>query len=110
VYGKKVVNHYRTCCDSLIIDSGVHYFFDASKPGSDGSGRLSELTNPDYSRKLSELTNAVSHANSSDTHFVTHFRANDATTDSGDSRRNSGATDNATREPSILQRPVRGEY
>jgi hypothetical protein len=23
-YGKKVVNHYRSCCDCLIIDSGVH--------------------------------------------------------------------------------------
>ena len=99
VYGKKVVNNYRSCCDCLIIDSGMHYFIDAvSKPDSD------------CIRKLSELTNPVGHANSSDTHFVTHFGANDATTDSGDSRRNSGATDNATREPSILQRPVRGEY
>jgi hypothetical protein len=94
VYGKKVVNHYCSCCDSLIIDSGVHYFFDASKPDSDGSG------------KLSELTNSFGHANSS----VSLFRANDATTDSSDSRRNSGVTDNTTREPSILQRPVRGEY
>jgi hypothetical protein len=106
VYGKKVDNHYRSCCDSLVIDSGVHYFIDAGKPDSDDSRKLIELTNSDDSRKLIELTNAFGHSNSS----VTHFGANDATTDSGDSRRNSGATDNATREPSILHRPVRGEY
>jgi hypothetical protein len=87
----------------------MHYFID-SKPDSGCRGKLSELTNRDDSSKLSELTNPVGHANSSDTHFVTHFRANDATTDSSDSRRNSGAPDNASREPSILQRPVRGEY
>jgi hypothetical protein len=104
VNGKKVVSHYHTCCDSLTLNSGVHYFID-SKPDSGCRGKLSELTSPDSS-KLSELTNAVGHANSS----VTHFRANDATTDSGDSSRNSGAPDNATHEPSILQRPVRGEY
>jgi hypothetical protein len=75
----------------------MHYFID-SKPDSGCRGKLSELTHP------------VGHANSSDTYFVTHFRANDATTDSGDSRRNSGATDSASREPSILHRPVRGEY
>jgi hypothetical protein len=98
VYGKKVVNHYHTCCDCLIIDSGVHIIA-VSKPDSDGSSKLGELTNP-----------VGTHANSSVTHFVTHCGANNATTDSGDSRTNSGATDNATREPSILHRPVRGEY
>jgi hypothetical protein len=93
VYGKKVVNHYRSCCDCLIIDSGMHYFID-SKP------------NHDDSSKLSERTIAVGLANSS----FTHSRANDATTDSGDSRRNSGATDDATGEPSILHRPVRWKH
>jgi hypothetical protein len=105
VYGKKVVNHYRSCCDCLIIDSGMHYPID-SKSNSGCRGKLSELTNRDDSGRLSELTNAVGHANSSDT----HFGASNVTTNSGDSRRNSSATDNATREPSILQRPVRGEY
>lgn len=99
MHGKKVISHYHTCCDCLIIDSGMHYFIDACKPDSDGSGKLGELTNP-----------VGRHANSSDTHFVTHFGANDATTDSGDSRRNSGATDNATRELSILHRPIRWKH
>jgi hypothetical protein len=45
----------------------VHWFIDASKPDSDGSGKLGELTNP-----------AGSHANSN----VTHFGANDAASDS----------------------------
>jgi hypothetical protein len=88
------------------------HILDVSKPDADGRCKLGELTSFFSRSANSSVTNSDDKsvsglANS----IVTSSDANDLLpVDRGDSRRNSGAADDATREPSRLQRPVCWEY
>jgi len=69
VYGKKVVSHYHTCCDCLIIDSRVHIIA-VSKPDPDGSGKLGERSNAISFSASSRIIDPYGKANAnSDTIF-----------------------------------------